>query len=255
MNYKHILAAAGLLLCSQVTSADSIEVQLASKKPSAGGERCAVTFQITNRSFGTLHYANIPLVAADTSGKPIKFYGYSEIDNKAGQDFLALPKGDVMQTGIRYLEASCDSIGQISIDTNKVSEASCNIRNMPEDASCKQLLTVNAAPTQQSAQPKAKVAAKANKIGEGCHETAIAMIKAGVKAGWIKPEEANRSQIKDCSNDSLVMFKNEKSLYLQDYGKTLGYSEGRYQMFPQICWDLQLGKIYRNRGGSAGCRP
>jgi len=260
MRFIRPLFVGATLLLASTAFAKNISIDLASKTTNtASADRCDLVFNITNNSYGTVHYAKIPFTASDKSGNQIKFYGFSHIENRSRYKNEAITKGSTLTTSKIHLDAKCSSLDNLAIDHNKVDETSCNIRNMPEKASCKDLFTLKSdtVKTASKASSKQKPSA-ANKstnasYGKGCHATAKLMLKAAIQKGWITSNEA-ANEVKSCKTDSLVTFKNTKSLYLQKGGQVLGYSKGKYTVYPEVCWDLMTGSVYRNKGGYI-CKP
>jgi hypothetical protein len=122
-----------------------IIVSVAGKKDveKLGRKMCEVSFNIQNGSFGTINDLNIRLQAENDRGQKIRAFGFAAVRNVKRYKAEPIPKGSTLaNASAAAFEEECKYLKSIAMDRKNVNESSCNIRMMPEDASCGRIITI-----------------------------------------------------------------------------------------------------------------
>jgi len=105
---------------------------------------CAISYQVVNESWGTLYGIRIQTEGFDDRETKLDDYGITgNVLNPFGgwlNKQESLTKGDLMQSSNLAYKGTCKYIGVIN--AIKVAPKDCNIRMMPEEASCFDILNL-----------------------------------------------------------------------------------------------------------------
>ena len=228
-----IALTVSLAHAQEQSSNGKVIVSVAGKKDveKVGRKMCEVTFNIQNNSFGTINGLGVRVKAENDRGQAVRGFGIPQIRNVKRFVPEPISKGGVMANAKGAIfEEECKYLKTVSIDRNKVDESSCNVRMMPEDSSCKQIVVViNAGET---------VASSSNSIFD---KLVKGMVYKYYSDGSCKPEKRakclNKSEYEQLCKNSDGMSKNTVSMaavmYRSEYAQWIRSGSSRRQLKTQ----------------------
>ena len=120
--------------------AKSIDVKLISyedKKDYEDNPTCKLEFTVTNNSWGTMYDLSIATESYDDRGDKLGDYAFNGYIDAFGGMFSSIDSillGNSSTSKSLHLKSRCKYIGEIYM--TKVKPSNCNIRMMPEEADC-----------------------------------------------------------------------------------------------------------------------
>lgn len=138
-------ALMALVLMAPATAfSQEVLIELTGKveRESLGDKYCDLEFNLTNNSYGTLYRIYVTADGWDDRGEKYdELLGFS-MENKSGSwgDRTSVAKGVTQSFKGGSFKGSCKWLDKIEID--KLDNDDCNIRMMPEDVTCNDILKV-----------------------------------------------------------------------------------------------------------------
>lgn len=133
-----------MLMAPATAFSQEVLIELTGKVDSAsmGNKLCDLEFNLTNNSFGTLYKILIRVDGWDDRGEKYdELLGFT-MDNSTGGwgDKIPVSKGATQSFKGGSFKGSCKWLDKIEI--GKLDNDDCNIRMMPEDVTCNDILKV-----------------------------------------------------------------------------------------------------------------
>ena len=124
----------------------SINVELISytEKESSGKYRCQLEFTYTNQSWGTMYGLKINTEVHDDRGDKMEYFAFGKyIDPFAGifSKIDSIKVGNSATSKSLHLKGKCKYVTIIKM--TEVKPHHCNIRMMPEEANCLDIITAS----------------------------------------------------------------------------------------------------------------
>tara|TARA_Y100001936_G_C15755226_1_gene498220 strand:- start:143 stop:622 length:480 start_codon:yes stop_codon:yes gene_type:complete len=148
MKIKSIVVTVFSILFLFTASANSknINIELISykEKESSGKYNCLLEFTFTNNSWGTMYGLKVDTEAFDDREDKMSDYAFAKYINPFAGIFSKIDKiglGNSATSKSLHLKGKCKYISVIIM--KEVKPEHCNIRQMPEDANCLDIITAS----------------------------------------------------------------------------------------------------------------